>query len=114
MTGKQIEVRFFRLASGREPVRDWIHSLSPEDRFTVGTDIKTVEYGWPIGLPTCRPLSNGLWEVRSDLSSGRIGRVIFAVANGQMVLLTAFIKKSQKTPPREIELARTRKREAGL
>jgi phage-related protein len=109
--GKRISVRFYRQASGREPVRDWLLNLSPADRLTVGTNIKTVEFGWPIGMPTCRPLSNGLWEVRSDLSDGRISRVVFMIAGANMILLTAFIKKSQKTPDDQMRLARSRKRE---
>lgn len=111
LAGKRIEVRFYRLPSGREPVRDWFRDLSPVDRLTIGTDIKTVEFGWTVGMPTCRPLSGGLWEVRSDLSDGRIGRVIFMISGMHMVLLTGFIKKSQKTPDDQLRLARARKSE---
>jgi phage-related protein len=70
-----------------------------------------VEFGWPIGMPYCRPLTTGLWEVRSNLSGGRIARTIFTLVGGEMILLHAFEKKSQKTPPFEIEVARKRKRE---
>jgi antitoxin HicB len=65
------------LSSGREPVREWLKSLTAEDRKIVGEDIKTVEFGWPIGMPTCRALGKGLWEVRSDITGGRIARVLF-------------------------------------
>jgi phage-related protein len=70
-----------------------------------------VEFGWPIGMPYCRSLGRGLWEVRSDLTGGRIARVIFYIAAGEMVLLHGFEKKSQKTPLGDIELALRRKQE---
>jgi phage-related protein len=70
-----------------------------------------VEFSWPIGLPLVRSLGKELWEVRSNLLQGRIARIIFCIANKQVVLLHGFIKKTQKTPPSEIELALRRKRE---
>ena len=105
---KRIEVIFFRTDAGGEPVREWLRSLTPiEDRKQIGVDIKTVEFGWPIGMPVCRPLGNGLCEVRSSLSQNRIARVLFYIdAKGRMVLLHGFIKKTRKTPPADLELAR--------
>ena len=108
---KKLPAQFYRLPSGREPVRDWFLALSVEDRRIVGKDVQKVEYGWPLGMPVCRPLSKGLWEVRSSLTSGRIARVLFAVVGAQMVLLHAFIKKSQKTPADDLALARRRQKE---
>jgi len=107
---KRIQVRFYRAASGKEPVRDWIMKLSREDRLAIGTDIKTVEFGWPVGLPVCRSLGDGLWEVRSALRN-RIARVLFCIEGGTMWLLHGFIKKQQKTPAGEINIARKRMRE---
>lgn len=98
--------------SGREPVRDWLlENLSKEDRKVVGQRIQRVEYGWPIGMPTCKPLSKGLWEVRCNISDGRIARVIFYVVNDEMILLHGFIKKTQKTPKEDLNLALKRKGE---
>ncbi len=108
---KRLPAFFYRLPSGREPVREWLKSLDDDDRKIVGEDIKDVEFSWPIGMPLCRPLSRGLWEVRSRLTQGRIARVIFCVHDGRMVLLHAFIKKTQKTPNAEIDLASRRKKE---
>ncbi len=105
MTMKRIPARFYRTLAGREPVREWLKELPAEDRRIVGEDIKDVEFAWPLGLPLVRALRRDLWEVRSSLTHGRIARVIFCVADGQMVLLNGFIKKTQKTPPQEIELA---------
>lgn len=74
---KKINVVFFQSASSNEPVREWLTSLSIDDRKRIGNDIKTVEYGWPIGMPVARPLGNKLYEVRSNISDKRIARVIY-------------------------------------
>jgi phage-related protein len=108
---KKLPAFFYENAAGNEPVREWIKSLSLADRKQVGQDIQKVEFGWPIGMPYCRSLGDGLWEVRSDLSDGKIGRVLFCVGRRGMVLLHAFIKKTQKTPPRELKLALKRMKE---
>lgn len=73
--------------------------------------MQKVEFGWPIGMPYCRSLGNGLWEVRGALTDGKIGRVIFCVVRGRMVLLHRFIKKSRKTPAKDMELALKRMKE---
>ena len=65
----------------------------------------TAEYGWPVGMPLSRPLGKGLFEIRTNLSSKRISRVIFSVAGKEMVLLNGFIKKTRKTPKQDIDLA---------
>ncbi|MFN7919805.1 MAG: type II toxin-antitoxin system RelE/ParE family toxin [Bryobacteraceae bacterium] len=109
---KKLPAFFYETPRGNRPVRDWIKDdLSPEDRQIVGTDIQKVEFGWPIGMPYCRSLGDGLWEVRSDLTDGKIGRVIFCVMSGRMVLLNGFIKKTQKTPQGEVDLALKRMKE---
>jgi phage-related protein len=104
-----LSVTFFRTASGNEPVREWLKSLSRVERRLIGEDIKTVQFGWPIGMPLSRKLDKGLWEVRSRLPD-RIARVIFTTGESRMVLLHGFIKKSQKTPQGDLDLARTRLR----
>ena len=108
---KRLPASFYALPSGREPVRDWLKELDPEDRKVIGEDIKDVEYAWPIGMPLCRSLGNGLWEIRSDLPHGRIARVIFCALANEMVLLHAFMKKTQKAPYAEIEIALKRKKD---
>jgi phage-related protein len=108
---KKLPARFYVNPSGHKPVRDWILELPEADRHTVGKDIQKVEFGWPIGRPHCAPLGHGLWEVRSDLGSNRIARVIFCIGSDYMVLLHGFIKKTQKTPQADIDLALRRKRE---
>ncbi len=108
---KILQARFFRSsAAGPEPVREWLLELTPEERREVGHDIRLVEMGWPIGMPTCRPLGEGLFEVRSRLGN-RIARVLFCIAHGEMWLLHGFVKTTQKTPVQDMRLARQRMRE---
>jgi phage-related protein len=110
---KVLPARFYRTATGAEPVRKWLKALSREDKRIVGTDIATVEFGWPVGMPTCRPLSSrrGLLEVRSSLTQNRIARVLFCIHQGHMVLLHGFIKKTQQTPENDLDLAVRRQKE---
>lgn len=113
MVLKRLPAAFFQLESGRGPVRDWFKELPPADRKIVSDDLRDLEFAWPVGMPLCRSLGGGLWEVRSTLTQHRIARVIFCVAHGHAVLVHAFIKKSQRTPPRDLEIARQRQREIG-
>lgn len=108
---KKIAARFYVSVSGSVPVREWILELDPDDRRVIGKDIQKVEFGWPIGMPYCRPLGHGLWEVRSSISSKRIARTVFCIVAGDMVLLHAFVKKTQKTPRQDIEVALRRMKE---
>jgi phage-related protein len=108
---KKISALFYENSNGKKPVREWLYSLDEEDRKVIGKDIKTVEYGWPIGMPVCRKLESKLYEVRSDISNKRIARVIFTVIDEYMILLHGFIKKSQKTPKQDIDLALKRKKD---
>lgn len=109
---KKVSAHFFRTASGSEPVREWLLSLTKGDRSAIGQDIKTAEYGWPVGMPICRSMGDGLWEVRTNLEGGRIARVLFFFRNNELILLNGFMKKSQTTPKSELDLAKKRKREA--
>lgn len=108
---KRLPAVFYQLSSGRERVREWLKSLTAEDRKVIGEDIKDVEFSWPIGMPLCRALGKGLWEVRSDITHGRIARVLFCIHDSRMVLLHAFVKKTRKTPDADLELAMKRKKE---
>lgn len=92
-------------------MRDWLRELTEEDRRVIGGDIARAEFGWPIGMPLCRSLGEGLWEVRSSLPHGRIARVTFCASRGRMVLLHGFEKKSQATPRADMNLARKRQKE---
>jgi phage-related protein len=106
-----IPVVFYRTAQGGEPVRDWLRSLPAEDRRRLGRDLARVQYGWPVGMPLCRSLGGGLWEVRSTLPSRRIARALFFIVEEQIAVVHGFIKKTQRTPPQDIALARQRMKE---
>jgi phage-related protein len=104
---KKIDVVFYCGEGGAEPVREWLKTLLKPDRKTIGDDIRVVEFGWPIGMPVCRPLGQGLYEVRTTLRN-RIARTLFGIVDGEMVLLHGFIKKTQAKPKQDIEIARSR------
>jgi phage-related protein len=101
-------VRFFRSATGREPVREWLKTLGRPDSLVIGEDIRLVQLSWPVGLPVCRPMGGGLYEVRSALPSGRISRILFCFHDSTIVLLHGFIKKTNKTPISDLKLAEER------
>jgi phage-related protein len=90
-------------------VREWLKSLESDEPRILGEDIKDVEFSWPIGMPLVRPLGRDLWEVRSSLPHRRITRVLLCVDRGNLVLLHGVVKKNQKAPQREIDLALRRK-----
>lgn len=108
---RKMPVVFYRTLAGAEVVRDWLRSLDQRDRNAIGQDLMRVQYRWPVGMPLCRPLGDGLWEVRSDLPSRRIARMLFSVQQGNILVLHGFIKKSQRTPDEDLALARRRHRE---
>jgi phage-related protein len=113
MTGgpRKIPVVFYRTRAGVEVVRNWLRDLDEADRNAIGQDLMRVQYRWPVGMPLCRSLGEGLWEVRSTLPSSRIARVLFGVQQGRIVALHGFIKKTQKTPAEDLALARRRNKE---
>ena len=100
-------VAFYQTEASNEPVRIWLKSLKKEDRRAIGEDIKTAQFGWPIGMPLIRKIERNLWEVRSTVKDG-IARVFFTVEEQTMILLHGFIKKSQKTPKADLNLAKQR------
>jgi phage-related protein len=108
---KRVPTIFFRTATGGEPVREWLRAMNAEDRRRIGEDLKTVEFGWPVGMPTCRAMGDELYEVRTRLDGNRIVRILFYIDRlRRMVVLHGFIKKSRTTPPADLALARTNKR----
>jgi len=108
---KKITSLFYTNSNNKKPVREWLLSLDKADRKIIGEDIKTVEYAFPIGMPVCRKLGSKLYEVRSNITDKRISRVIFTIVSEYMILLNGFIKKDQKTPKAEIDLALSRKKD---
>jgi phage-related protein len=102
-----LAVLFYRSDAGNEPVREWLKGLPLAERKTIGEDIKTVQFGWPLGMPLVRKMSKDLWEVRIRLET-RIARVLFTVCEQVMVLLHGFIKKTNSTPADDLALAKNR------
>lgn len=114
---KRVPAIFYRTEAGSEPLRSWLKAMDPKDRRLVGEDIKTVEFGWPVGMPICRPMGDGLYEVRTRLPGSRMVRVFFYIDRRQrMVLLHGIVKKTRATPDADLDLARQnmRKHEKGL
>jgi len=107
----KIPLIFYRARAGNEPVREWLKDLPPVERHTIGRDLLRAQWRWPVGMPLCRPLSEGLWEIRTDLPSGRTARVLICLHRGYFVALHGFIKKTRTTPEDDLKLARKRKKE---
>ena len=109
---KVVSVRFYKTELGNEPVKEWLFSLDKEDRKIVGTNIQTVEFGFPIGMPLVKKIDTkyNLWEVRSTLSSNKIARVIFIIYKDCIILLHGFIKKEQKLTLKDKNIAIERKK----
>lgn len=110
-TPQKISLLFYRSATGNEPVREWLLGLDVEERQEVGRDLMRVQWRWPVGMPLCRAMGQGLWEVRTTLTTKKIARVLFCSHGSILVALHGFIKKTQKTPDEEIALARKRQKE---
>jgi phage-related protein len=108
---RKIAVVFYRTRVGNEVVRDWLRGLPEPERNAIGQDLMRVQYRWPIGMPLCRAMGDGLWELRTDLPSNRIARLLFSMQEGRILVLHGFIKKTRRTPGEDLELARRRKNE---
>jgi phage-related protein len=104
MSPPVLDVQFYQTQSGVEPVREWLRGLPVNERRILGEDMLAVQFRWPLGMPLVRKLSGKVWEVRSTLPT-RIARVLFTVKGRKMVLLHAFIKKTQETPSADLNLA---------
>jgi phage-related protein len=107
MSDPTLGVNFYKSDAGIEPVRAWLKTLSAVDRRSIGEDIKTIQYGWPLGMPLVRKMGCNLWEIRTRLEN-RIARILFTLEGTSMVLLHGFIKKSDKTPLADLKTAMNR------
>jgi len=105
LIGKTLTVYFYKTPTGNEPVRDWLRQRTSEEKKAIGEDIKAVEYSWPVGYPQVNKLDKDLWEIRTNLPKG-ISRVFFTIWKKYMVLLHGIIKKTQKTPKKDLDHAK--------
>lgn len=110
-SGRKVSLVFFRSLVGHEPVRDWLKELPEIERHEIGRDLLRAQWRWPVGMPLCRPMGDGLWEVRTSLPTGRIARVLLCLHEKRLVALHGFIKKTRATPLDDFELARKRRKE---
>jgi phage-related protein len=108
---QKVPLIFFRTGKGTEPVREWLKELPEAERNAVGKDLLRAQWRWPVGMPLCRPMGSGLWEVRTDLPTKRTARVMLCLYDEHLVALHGFIKKAQATPDEDLALARKRQRE---
>ena len=108
---KKIPLVFFRAKAGSEPVREWLKGFEAVERQAIGRDLLRAQWRWPVGMPLCRPLGKGLWEVRTDLPGNRTARVLICLHRGHLVALHGAIKKTRTTPHEDMALARKRQRE---
>ncbi|MGC1660202.1 MAG: type II toxin-antitoxin system RelE/ParE family toxin [Candidatus Acidiferrales bacterium] len=102
---------FYRLSSGKEPVREWLKGLPESERHAIGRDLLRAQWRWPAAMPLCRALGNGLWEVRTDLPTKRTARVLLCLYGEHLVALHGFIKKTRATPDEDLAMARKRRKE---
>ena len=103
-----MNVHFFKTSAGKEPVREWLKLRSRGEKKAIGEDIKVVEFLWPVGYPQVTKLDKNLWELRTDLQDG-ICRIFFTIWKRYMILLHSIIKKSQKPPKHDLDLAKKRR-----
>jgi phage-related protein len=103
-----LTVVFYKTNAGRVPVLEWLRNLSPQDRRDIGLDLLRVQENWPVGMPFCKSLGQGLWEVRSTLQGGRVARLMFCLKDNEVYVVHSFFKTTQKTPQSDLELARKR------
>ena len=109
-SSRKIPLVFYRNRAGAEPVLAWLKRLPADERRAIGRDLMRAQWRWPVGMPLCRSLGGGLWEVRSNLPE-RIARVMFCIHDGSFVALHGLIKKTQKSPQADLNLARRRMKE---
>jgi phage-related protein len=108
---RKISLVFFRTFTGNEPVREWLKELPEDERHAIGRDLLRTQWRWPVGMPLCRPMGRGLWEIRTDLPTKRTARVLVCLYREHLVALHGFIKKTRATPDDDLAIARTRKKE---
>jgi phage-related protein len=108
---QKIPLIFYCNEAGSEPMREWLKALPETDRQAIGKDLLRAQWRWPVGMPLCRPLGKGLWEVRTNLATNRTARVLLCLHREHLVALHGFIKKTRALPDEDLALARKRQKE---
>ena len=110
MSEQVLSIMFYKLPSGKEPVREFLKGLSKSDRAKVGALLFKLQKEHKLSSPNAEYLGKQLWELRVIGENGKIRVMYCYFAKTNIILLHAFIKKSAKTPTQELELAMERKR----
>jgi phage-related protein len=97
-------------ASGKQPVLKWLQKLDEEGLRKMSAAMRTVQFGWPLGMPLVRSMGGGLHELRVSLKGKQEARLLFCVHDETIVGLHAFFKTTPATPKGELELAKQRMR----
>ena len=92
-------------------MREWLRGLDEAERRAIGKDLLRAQWRWPVGMPLCRQMGSGLWEVRTDLPTNRTARVLLCLYREHLVALHGFIKKTRATPDEDLATARKRRQE---
>ena len=108
---QKVPLIFYRTSAGSEPVREWLIGLEEGERHAVGKDLLKAQWRWPVGMPLCRPMGSGLWEIRTDLPTKQTARIFLCLYREHLVALHGFIKKTRTTPEEDLATARKRKKE---
>jgi phage-related protein len=107
------QVLFYKTSAGNDVVIDFIRQQPANDRRVIGEDLKVLEIRYPVGMPLCKPLGNGLWELRSSLPSKREARLLYFYRSKSKTIMVVhgFIKTTRTTPKGDLRLAEKRKKE---
>lgn len=107
------EVRFYSLDNGRKPAREFIYQIQNEKlKAKVLRSLKLLEmFGNQLGEPDSCYLRQGIFELRTKHSNNIVRTLYFFQKKKIIIVTNSFIKKSQKTPQEEIEIAIERKKE---
>lgn len=108
---QKIPLVFYRTSAGGEPVREWLKGLDGGERQAIGKDLMRAQWRWPVGMPLCRPMGSGLWEIRTDLPTKRTARLLLCLYHKHLVVLHGFIKKARTIPEADLAVARRRQKE---
>ena len=105
-------VNYFTDKMGKQPVKDWIDTLEIKLQVKIFRAFELLEdFNINLKAPYVKPLEDKLYELRIKDPKGIYRIIYFAYTGKEFIMLNGFVKKTQKTPKKEIELAKTRMKE---
>ena len=106
------EVNYYKQSNGVQPVKEWINDLDLKLQSKIFRAFELLEqFNINLKAPYVKPLGDKLYELRIKDSKGIYRIIYFSYTNRQFIMLNGFVKKTPKTPPSEIELAKIRMKE---